>query len=168
MDPTIYDLLTKQKISEVTQSNLNNAAKETFVDASNVNFWSGAITIARILGESRTYAHGLPIPESSAVWGESIPALGNDELRPTDSVILEIEGISVQASGAGTTYEIYLTDASSNNVLIASGTVGTTGTVVSFDLPSPLKITNSLFLSVKNTHGSNAFIPQVAYHTVGL
>ena len=54
-DPTIYDLLSKKDISEVTVALLNAATKVTAVDRKTVPFWTGPITLSQAVSKSRTY-----------------------------------------------------------------------------------------------------------------
>ena len=167
---TIYDLLTKSKVSETTIAQLNSATKHTAITPDNVDFWSGIITVSRAIEESRTYGDALPIPELSSVGlGESIAAGNEGELRPTGTEIYQIQAISAQANGSSTDVEVYLTDGA-KNVLINSGVVGTAVTPLTSEsnYGGPIYLTNSLYLLVKNTHGSNLLIPSVAYHKVGL
>lgn len=167
---TIYDLLTKSKVSETTISQLNSAAKNTAITSDNVDFWSGIITVSRAIEESRTYGDALPIPEVSSVGlGEAIAAGNEDELRPTGTEIFQVQAISAQANASSTNCEIYLTDGI-KEVQIHSGLIGTSVTPLTSqsNYGGPIYLTNSLYLLVKNTHGSNTLIVSVAYHKVGL
>jgi len=94
-EPSIYDLLTNTKLSSVTQANLDAAAKNTFIDRNNVNYWSGIITVARALQESRTFSHGLPIPESGVVHTETIADGANASVMPTGTEIWQVMGIEI-------------------------------------------------------------------------
>ena len=61
-DPSIYDQLAKEALSELTVTQLNAGSSVTAIDQATVNYWKGPITLARILESSRTYAHGHIIP----------------------------------------------------------------------------------------------------------
>ena len=67
MRPDIYELLAAQQVSATSVTQLNSAAKSTYIDKSNVEFWAGMITVARMMRESRTNTGGLPIPETSQI-----------------------------------------------------------------------------------------------------
>ena len=59
-------------MSAVTQSQLNEMTSRVAVDKDAVEFWSGMITVARAIGESRTFAHGLPIYDTGEVVANEI------------------------------------------------------------------------------------------------
>ena len=63
----IYNLLNKVEISAVKTTQLNDMTSRVAVDKDAVSFWSSMITVARAIGESRTFAHGLPIYETGTV-----------------------------------------------------------------------------------------------------
>ena len=81
--PTIYDLLAKLSVSETTITQLNAATKNTAIDPTNVDFWAGIITVSRAIDESRTYGHGLPIPETGTIHMETIANGENATITPT-------------------------------------------------------------------------------------
>lgn len=95
-DPKIYDLIASQAMSDTTITQLNNATKNTFIEERNVEFWSGVITVARALEESRTFAQGsLPIPETGIVVTTTIANGENASVMPTGTEIWQIMGIEI-------------------------------------------------------------------------
>lgn len=95
-DPSIYDYLAKQNISELTVENLNEMTKVSAIDPSNIEFWSGVITVARAMNESRTFPHGLPIPETMALEVLTIADSSTAPLKPSgDTEIWRIENIDL-------------------------------------------------------------------------
>ena len=98
--PSIYDLLAQQNISALTQAQLNQATQSTAITDKNVEFWSGIITVARALAESRTYAHGLVIPETGDVLGNEIADGGDETFIPTGTEIWAIQNIDLQGCTA--------------------------------------------------------------------
>ena len=102
--PTIYDLLSKKAISEVTQTQLNSAVKVSDVDRNTVEFWSGPITVQRAL-EMRTYPHALPIPELSTISSNTIANGATAQLKPTGTEIWAIQSIISTADIQGSLYD---------------------------------------------------------------
>jgi len=98
--PSIYDLLAQQNISALTQAQLNQATQSTAITDKNVEFWSGIITVARALAESRTYAHGLVIPETGDVLGNEIDDGADETFIPTGTEIWAIQNIDLQGCTA--------------------------------------------------------------------
>ena len=54
MDPTIFELLASQQASATTVTQLDSATKNTFIDATNIEFWSGMVEVAEMMNKSRT------------------------------------------------------------------------------------------------------------------
>ena len=149
--PSIYDLLANEQIADVSITNLNSAAKSTFVDATNVNFWSGIITLARAVEESRTYGHGLPIPEASACETVTIADTANGTIKPTGTEIWQVVSIDIDNCSA------FLFD-------------GTTAIALGSERhknPAPFYITSTCYLLFDNSSGGEQ-TPGIAYHKVGL
>lgn len=149
--PSIYDLLANEQIADVSITNLNSAAKSTFVDATNVNFWSGIITLARAVEESRTYGHGLPIPEASACETVTIADTANGTIKPTGTEIWQVVAIDIDNCSA------FLYD---GTTVIALGSERQKN-------PAPFYITSTCYLLFDNSSGSEQ-TPGIAYHKVGL
>jgi len=151
-DPTVYDMLAAQQAKVTSISNLNDATKNTFIDTSNIEFWSGVITVARALKESRTYGHGIPIPETSAIDSASVDDGSIHQVKPPSPEVWQVVSIF---SGATT---LTLTD-------------GTSSTLVPVDsngnLYSPLIITPTLYLTFDNGSGGSVSVA-TAYHKLGL
>lgn len=169
-DPSIYDYLAKQNLSELTVENLDSASKNTSIDPSNVEFWAGVITISRALQESRCYAWGHPIPESGVVGQASDIAGGVAiPLQPSGTELWRVTGMDVTGSAAGVTFELYMSDGT-NDCLIDSGTVGTTKTeLIPNGAISTLITSATMFLKIKCTEtGADTLAISYAYDKVGL
>lgn len=93
--PTIYELLATQQASATTISQLNSATKSSYIDDSNIEFWSGMITVARALDASRTNAHGIVIPETGVVHIETIANGANSTITPTGSEVWYVQNLDV-------------------------------------------------------------------------
>jgi len=163
--PTIYDLLAKQGIDEITQLQLNTATSNSAVDEKSISFWKGPITLQRVL-EMRCYPHGLPIPELSAISAQPIPAEQSVQWQPSGTELWSLIAIQITA-GSGTpvcTVELY--DGATSCILHS----GTTSTAASSFFPweSPLIFDNSVYLQITNTHASDEVVAVIAYHKVGL
>ena len=155
-DPKIYDLLASQLLSETTVTQLNNASKSTFVQDKNIEFWSGIITVARALEESRTYSHGLPIPEASSIESVSVADGAAD--------------IKLQPSGT----EIWLIQALDLDSCTMMFTDGSTGFPYSSSVDyisrtrNPLYLTNTLYVEFTSPGSGDTKTPKIAVHKVSL
>ena len=152
-DPSIYDLLSKKQLSEVTVSLLNSASKVSYVDDKSVGFWAGPITLQRILEASRTYSWGLPIPELGAVSQVSISDSSSSSFQPSGTEVWRVQLM------AGSGALVWSLNDGSNQAIYFSGTDPVK--------PDNLFLTNSLYLTATNSSGDTV-TAQVAYHKVGL
>ena len=151
--PTIYDLLAKLSVSETTITQLNAATKNTAIDPTNVDFWAGIITVSRALDESRTYGHGLPIPETGTVHIETIDDSGSATITPTGpSEVWYVQNLNLDSCEAA------LRDADGN---ISPIIVASTNSLLPFYLSSTMSILFS------NTSGSEQ-TPSISYFKVSL
>ena len=150
--PSIYDLLAQQNISALTQAQLNQATQSTAITDKNVEFWSGIITVARALAESRTYAHGLVIPETGDVLGNAIDDGADETFIPTGTEIWAIQNIDLQSCTAA------LRDVASGAMTQLSDVSFQSGTIY---------LTASLGLYFNNASGSPK-TPTFAYYKVSL
>jgi hypothetical protein len=150
--PSIYDMLAQQEIEALTVSNLNKAAKNTAIASRNIDFWSGIITVARAVEESRTYAHGLVIPELGAVLGNEIADGGDETFIPTGTEIWAIQNIDLQGCTAA------LREVSGGKMSQLTSSTFQSGTIY---------LTASMGLYFNNASGSPK-TPTFAYYKVGL
>ena len=153
-DPTIYDLIASQQMSETSITQLNNATKNTFIENKNIEFWSGVITVARALEESRTYAHGLPIPEASACETVTVADSASGTFKPTGTEVWLIQGIDEDNCG------VFLFDGTTAiDISSSAGYVARTR--------NPIYITSTCYLLFNNASGGEQ-TPGIAYHKVSL
>ena len=154
MRPDIYELLAAQQVSSTTIEQLNSAAKSTYIDKSNLDFWSGIITIARALQESRTYAHGLPIPETAGVSVITVADGGQekfgDDLGSTE--IYRVENIDLDGCSVG-----FFDGANVNPITPLTGNL----------CQCPLFVTKNAYLVFSNASGSSQ-TPSVTFSKVSL
>jgi len=154
MRPDIYELLAAQQTSTTTVSQLNTATKNTYIDKSNVEFWAGMITVARMMRESRTNTGGLPIPETSGV-----------------TVLAVADGAQEKFGDALGDTEIYMihnVDLDNCSVGYFDGAdVSPITPITNGPLPLPLYVTNKMYLVFSNASGS-AQTPSVAFSKVSL
>ena len=156
MSKDVYDYLAKESVSELTTTNLDASASSTAVDRTNVTFWGGPITLARVIEATRTYAHGLPIPEASAVDIMTIADGATDDLKPTSPGLFQLVSIF---SSAAVTLQLVGTGGTTLLGTLSAGAV--------FINPAPLILSPTLYLQVANASGGEATV-SIAYHTVGL
>ena len=98
---TIYDLLTNQKISELTVENLDTATARTYIEKGGTDFWQGILVLSHILNASRTYAHGLPIPETGLVEVVTVADSATESIKPTGTEVWIVENIDLDNCIAG-------------------------------------------------------------------
>lgn len=147
---TIYDLLTGIKLDNVTTSQLDTAGGRAYVDQDSIAFWQGILTLSHVMKATRTYAHGLPIPEESVVSGAAIDDGASQDLQPTGTEVWLVENITADSC------DLFLSDGSSDTAV----TLGTSNL-------TPLYLTNGCFLRLRNGSGSSR-TPSWAYHKVSL
>ena len=150
--PSIYDLLAKKPLSLVTISDINTAMARTKTDTASFDFWQGVIMLQAAVTAGRTYGHGLPIPEASAVETQTVADGGTYQLKPTAPEMYQVISIS---SGAA---DVSLTDGAGNALppMDASG-----------NLYSPIIITPTMFLNFANGSGGPVNVV-IAYNKVSL
>lgn len=160
---TAYDDLSGKKISEVTALELDSIASKTFVDRTSRGAWSDVITISSAMLHSRTYAHGLPIPEAGAVSTQNVADSANAVVQPSSTEIWAVQSIEAVADTTSSNVTVNLFDGTNTAKLklIAADTNG-----VAYIPTQPLYLTNSLYLAIANTGDSISF--RVAYQKVGL
>lgn len=150
----IWNLLNKVKLSAVTQSQLNEMTARVAVDPDAIEFWSGMITVARAIGESRTFAHGLPIYDTGTVVAQEVQDGQVQSHTPTGTEIWMVQAINLNSTVAG------LTDAAGNAILLQDSS-----------LPNrngfPIYLTSSMSLFFNNGSGSPQ-TPVFAYIKVSL
>lgn len=152
-DPTIYDQLSKKAISEVTMSLLNSGTGVTAVDRKSIDYWSGPITLSRVLDASRTYPHGLPIPELSTISSNTIADGATAQLKPTGTEIWSIQSIISTADISVSLFD------GATNATIHTGT--------NPQVYSNLYIDSTLYIVMANGSGDEATC-NISYHKVGL
>jgi hypothetical protein len=150
---SIYDYLAKLDMSGVTQEYLHNMSKDTAITNDNVDFWSGVITVARAISESRTFAHGLPIYNSGTVVANEIDDGGNETTFATGSELWLLQNITIPTGCTA-----WLRDSAS----------GKTSELTTNSLRSgPIYLSANLGLLFINSSGSAA-TPAFAYYKVSL
>jgi hypothetical protein len=165
-DADLYDYLATSKVSEVTIAQLEQALENSFINKTNIEFWKGAITVHRLLEVSRTYPWGLPIPEKSATTGAILQSGETLEIQPTGTEVWSIIAIDVEAESGTPVVTISAYDGTST-IEMHRGTSSTTASSF-FPWESPLPVTPTGYLQVKNTDGSDSCQVGVLYHVVGL
>jgi len=157
---TIYEQLTGVKVDDATVEQLD-FTKNTFVDEKSIEYWRGVISIAKILEASRTYPHGLPIPNSGEIVQVTCPAGDNIQIQPPGSEIWRLTGMDISGSGGTATATIMYFDGSASQrigfglaVTAAGVVIGAYGAVSDVQILNPIILTNSLYWVVQETGGS--------------
>ena len=146
----IYNLLNKVKVGAVKTTQLNEMTSRTAIDKDAIEFWSGVITVARAIGESRTFAHGLPIYESGTVISAEIADGASAIYTPPGSEVWQVMNIDLQDCSA------MLSDGTNSSQLTASTFKAGT-----------LFLSSTMTIAFTNSSGS-AKTPTVAYLKVSL
>jgi hypothetical protein len=149
---SIYDLLAKKPLSQITITDINAAMSKTKTDTASFDFWQGVIMLQAALTAGRTYGHGLPIPETSAVYSASIDDGAQGSLKPDSPEVWQIAAIDKGATNA------FLFDGS-NSCAVPLDANG--------KLTIPLTITPTLYLIFDNGSGGSVTV-NAAYHKVSL
>lgn len=169
-EPSIYNQLAKESLSDLTVTQLNSGSSVTTVDRATINYWKGPITLSRILQSSRTYAHGLEIPETGAIESIGVDAGDDNTLQPTGSEIWRVKAIYAVAVGGTATVTIAYTDGTLVVPIKVGASVAMSGTI--FDLNEstsvPFTISNPLYLQFYETGSTNAVNFFVVYYKVSL
>ena len=150
----IWNLLNKVKLSAVTQSQLNEMTSRVAVDPDAIEFWSGMITVARAIGESRTFAHGWPIYNTGAVGGVEIQAGADQTYTPTGTEVWRVQAFDLQGCVGA------LIDGDGNGCLLV-------GADTADKWHGPIYLSSSMSISFNNTTGAPA-TPKFSYHKVSL
>jgi len=167
VEATLYDYLVTTKISEATVEQLDSSSRSTFVNDSNINFWRGPITVSKVIDASRTYPHGIGIPESGTITSSVMGAGETAEFQPPGTEVWEVIGLSVVAAAGTPTILVNLHDGGSGFVEMHSGD-SSTSSASFFPFEAPFTIRNSLYLYLINTDGANAASVSIAYSKVSL
>ena len=149
MSSSIYDLLTGEQISDVSTTNLHTATSRSYVSPAPGPFWSPLILLSHVVKAARTYAHGIIIPESGAVWTQEIADSATASVQPTGTEVWRVEGIDIDSC----------------SVAFYDGS-----TICGIDTTQntpPYYISRTNYLIFKNGSGS-AKTPDVAYSKVSL
>ena len=161
-EPDIFGYLATTQISGITVALLDSSTKNTYANSTNVQFWKGPISLFRTVEASRTYPHGIAIPEQSKVAAAAGATSGS--VQPSGTEVFKVQAISFtnnEASAASITLKLDTGSASSilGTMSVAAGASG------AFSLQFPLEITNSVYLSFSSDEDVLSFI---AYNTVGV
>ena len=169
-EPSIYNQLAKESLSELTVTQLNSGSSVTAVDRATINYWKGPITLSRILQSSRTYPWGLPIPETGSITSVNVAAGDSETLQPTGTEIWRIKAMYGIATGGTATITMAYTDGTTLVPIKVGASVATSGTI--FDLNEltsvPFTITNSLYLAFMETGTTNPVDFYIVYYKVSL
>lgn len=153
-NPTdIYQLLNSIRLEDATTTQLNSATGKTFVDRATISFWQGILTLNHVLKASRTYAHGLPIPEASEMSTVSVDDGAAGTIQPTGTEVWKVSTVSLDNCAA------FLTDGSGIMSIVLGGDNAT--------VPGDLYLTSKIYIGFQNASGSGQ-TPGIAYHKVSL
>ena len=165
-EPSIYDYLAKKDISQLTIAELDSATKSTNIDPSNTEFWQGVVFLNRVMSDSRTMPHGLPIPELSKIEGQACPPNETVSFQPEGTELWKLIGLQITGAGGTPIVSVELFNGS-ESVIMHKGTFSTSQQSL-FPFEAGFIIDNSVYLQITNTDGSNAINASIAYHKVAL
>lgn len=150
---TIYDMLAKKPLSQVTVTDINTAMARTKTDTASIDFWQGVLMLQAALTTGRTYGHGLPIPEASEIKNQAIADSASYDFKPTSPEIWQVVSIGAGATTAS------LTDGATGSAPIPVDSNGF--------LYSPIYITPTMFIRFDNGSGGEVTVA-IAYNKVSL
>jgi len=163
---SIYEQLTGVKVDDTTLEQLD-FTRNSFIDTKSIEYWKGIITVSKILEASRTYPHGLIIPESGTIESKELAAGGGTaEFRPTGTEIWQVIGLSIYGAAGTPTIIVNLADGT-GTCAMHSGDASTSPSSF-FPFEAPFTISNTLYLDLINTDGANAATAALAYSKVSL
>ena len=169
-DADLYDYLATSKVSEVTVAQLEQSLENSFFNKSNIEFWKGPITVHRLLEVSRTYPWGLPIPEAGKIASFQVIADGIVTIQPEGTEIWDVKAIRGIGIGGAAEASTSFNDGVLQLDLRTGSIIPTAGVI--FDLneaiSSPIRLTNSLWMTITETGSVNGMMILVAYDVVGL
>jgi hypothetical protein len=172
-EPDIFGYLATTKISGITTALLDDSTKNSYAAKKNVPFWKGPISIWATVRASRTYPHGLPIPEASGMASISMAPGESAVLQPPGTEIWHVKAIMGTGVGGTADGSIVWFDGTSEVKLDTqsfntSGQLFTDSTNFPITWCEPLIITGSLYFKFTETGASNGLNFTVAYHKVSL
>jgi len=169
-EPDLYGYLATSKVSDVTVAQLQQSLENSFIAKSNIEFWKGPITVHRLLEVSRTYPWGLPIPNESAIEAVVVEPLGQQTIQPPGTEEWQITGLFGTGIIGSAVIDIAWYDGSADLVMVSAKTVPTAGSMIDINekVSAPFILTNSMYLLVSETGGSNSAAVKFAYHKVSL
>ena len=156
MSKDVYDKLAKESVSELTITHLDASTSSSAVDRTNIAYWGGPITLNRVIEASRTYPHGMAIPNESGIESLTIADAGAGSFKPIGSTVIDIVSI---VSNEIVSVHLYDSTTSSLVVTLQANTPHV--------FNPKLVITPSLYLLFSNGSGSEATVT-IPYHKVGL
>lgn len=167
-EPDAYDYLATSKVSELTVAQLEQSLENSYLNKSNIEFWKGPITMHRLLEVSRTYPWGLPIPEASTITAAAVGAGETVTIQPPGTEIWDIKAIRGIGVGGDATTTLSYEDGVIALNLRVDDTVPVAGFLyrIDFAVSSPVRITNSLYMTVTETGLTNGVMVIVAYNVV--
>ena len=159
---SIYDLLTGQTVSQATLANLDSATGRSYLDSKSIEFWRGIISVQKIIEASRTYPHGLGIPELSKVNATAPSTTGSTQ--PSGTEVFKVQSISFTNNSAGTATISVSLDTGAGSSLIQNSITVAAGASGALPLNFPLEINNAVYLSWASDEQVLSF---TAYNVVG-
>ena len=169
---TIYEQLTGVKVDDATIEQLD-FTKNTFIDSKSIEYWKGVITISKIIDASRTYPHGLPIPEASAVGVVQVSAGDVGTFQPTGTEIWHVKAIQGTGVGGSATGQLSWYDGTTlvpidTQTFTTGGGAFTDDTNFPITWSEPMILTNSLYFHFEETGAAAGLVFELAYHKVSL
>jgi len=161
-EPDIFGYLATTQISGITTALLDSSTKNTYANQSNVQFWKGPISIWRVVEATRTYPHGIGVPEQGKVAASAAASSGS--VQPTGTQVFKVQAISFDNAGVSNATVSVKMDSGAGTATIETLTVPATDSA-SVKVYFPIELNNSLYLSWSSDENVSAFI---AYQTVGV
>jgi len=158
---TLEDLTVEQMDSVLGPSSISPNINGQFEQAQ---------LLAGAMAAQRCYAWGLPIPDKSTITSQAVAAGEMVTIRPEGTEIWDIKAIRGFGVGGDATTTMSYADGAIALNLRVDDTVPAAGFLyrIDFQVSSPVRINNALYLTVAETGLSNGLMVLVAYNVVSL
>jgi len=158
------------RLTDLTAAQMGSVLGTTTLTPDTIDALEQAAIVSQGLTAQRTYANGnVPIPEQSAIFvANTQDPLATITIQPEGTEVWEIKAIRGFGVGGSCTTTLSYEDGSNTLNLRVGDTILAAGSL--YDLNNvndgPIVLTNTLYITVQETGGSNLLIIMAAYNKV--
>jgi hypothetical protein len=155
MSQSIYDMLADKQLEDVTLAQLNTPTKRIYTHPDAIPFIRDVLMMQKALEASRTYCHGIVIPEQGDVTTTTVANGATANFQPSGSEVWVLQAVDGNGSVS------YMLSDGASPVPISGATADP------FIPSCPIYLTNSLYLVVSNASG-DAVEVSLAYQKLSM